>query len=175
MNNLDNNELMNPRIESLGAIDIVGIPKLLTTETRDQIPHLWKRFGKWIGHVPHQVGRRAYGVIRNNDKGRGFYYLAGVEVSSTAAISDDLRLVSLPAQQYVVFTHRHHVSTLFQTMCAIYSQWLPQSKLVLADSACFELYGEDFNPVTGLGLIEIWLPLEAETPADVADDTGLDQ
>lgn len=170
MSSLDNDlEFANPRIESLGAIDIVGIPKLLTTETRDQLPHLWERFVKWIGHVPHQVGRRAYGVIRNNDKGRGFYYLAGVEVSSTAAIPNDLRLVSLPAQRYAVFNHPHHVSSLFQTMCAIYSRWLPHSEIALADSACFELYGENFDTATGLGQIEIWLPIEAASPNDLTN------
>lgn len=151
-----------PRLEALGALDIVGLPKQFTATNRDQIPLLWQRFGKWLGDVPHQVNNRAYGVIRNNDKGKGFYYLAGVQVSSTAAVPDDLRLVSLPAQKYVVFKHHQHVSLLFQTMIAIYSQWLPTTDIVLADSACFELYGEDFDATSGLGLMEIWLPIEGQ-------------
>ncbi len=159
---------LEPRYEQLEALDIVGLPKNFTSETRAQIPQLWERFVKWIGHVPHQVGNETYGVIRNNDKGRGFYYLAGVAVSSPTGIPDDLRLVQLPAARYAVFTHAGPVSELFQTMVAIYSEWVPNASDELADSACFERYGEDFDPTTGLGTIEIWLPLvdAAETDQD---------
>ncbi len=150
---------LQPRFEKAGPLDIVGLPKNFTSETRLQIPALWERFSKWIGHVPHQIGHTTYGVIRNNDKGRGFYYMAGVAVSSTAAVPDDLRLVQLPEQRYAVFTHQGNVSQLFDTMCAIYAQWVPSAGDVLADAPCFERYGEDFDPQTGIGTIEIWLPL----------------
>ncbi len=159
MNQAEQPTSPQPRYERASPLDIVGLPKNFTSETRDQIPALWERFTKWIGHVPHQVSNVAYGVIRNNDKGRGFYYMAGVAVSATTAVPDDLRLVHLPEQNYAVFTHPGHVSNLFQTMCAIYTQWVPGAGDVLADSACFERYGEDFDPRSGLGTIEIWLPL----------------
>lgn len=163
-----------PRLESSGPLAIVGLPKNFTSETRDQIPALWQRFAKWIGHVPNQIGGESYGVIRNNDKGRGFYYMAGVSVSSIGLVPDDLRLVQLPAQEYVVFTHRGPVGQLFQTMCAIYTQWVPLSEVHLADAPCFEKYGADFDPVTGLGLIEIWLPIEPatdETTEEITEET----
>lgn len=155
-----------PRYEHLEALDIVGLPKNFTSETRGQIPALWERFVKWIGQVPHQVGGVTYGVIRNNDKGRGFYYMAGVAVSATTAVPDDLRLVQLPAGDYVVFTHVGPVSKLFETMCAIYTQWAPDHSEELADAACFERYSEDFDPRTGAGTIEVWLPLVDQVPED---------
>lgn len=162
MSQVDPSAIPQPRYEQSGPLDIVGLAKNFTSETRDQIPHLWERFAKWIGHVPHQVNNVAFGVIRNNDKGRGFYYMAGVAVNAPSAVPDDLRLVHLPACRYAVFTHQGPVSQLFQTMCAIYTQWVPSSSDELADAACFERYGEDFDPQTGLGTIEVWLPLVDE-------------
>ncbi len=128
---------------------------------------MWQRFAKWIGDVPHQAGNETYGVIRNNNKGRGFYYLAGVKVSCDAAVPDDLVSVELPASRYAVFTHRGPVSELFNTMCAIYTVWVPTAQIELLDAPCFELYGEDFDPQTGLGRIEVWLPV-AEQDAESA-------
>ena len=148
-----------PRYETCGPLDIVGLPKNYTSETRTQIPLLWERFSKWIGHVPHQIGHMTYGVIRNNDKGRGFYYMAGVQVSATTAVPDDLRLLQLPEQKYAVFTHDGPVTQLFQTMCNIYALWVPSAGDALADAPCFERYSEDFDPRTGQGWIEIWLPV----------------
>lgn len=168
MSQAENAAIPQPRFELHGPLDIVGLPKNFTSETRDQIPKLWERFAKWIGHVPHQIDNSTYGVIRNNDKGRGFYYMAGVAVSATTAVPDDLRWVQLPLQPYAVFTHPGPVSQLFQTMCAIYSQWVPTADVELADAACFERYGEDFDPQTGLGTIEIWLPLVSQSDSPVA-------
>lgn len=150
---------LEPRFERIGPLDIVGLPKNFTSETRAQIPFLWERFVKWIGHVPHQINNVTYGVIRNNDKGRGFYYLAGVAVDATTGIPDDLRLLQLPEQNYAVFTHPGPVSELFDTMCAIYTQWVPAAGDILADAPCFERYSADFDPQTGSGTIEICLPI----------------
>lgn len=170
MSQVEQPSIPQPRYEQCGPLDIVGLPKNFTSETRSQIPALWERFAKWIGHVPHQVGNVAYGVIRNNDKGRGFYYMAGVAVSATTAVPDDLRLVHLPLQDYAVFTHQGPVSQLFQTMCTIYQLWVPQAGDVLADAACFERYGEDFDPRTGLGTIEIWLPILVQPQSEPSLD-----
>jgi AraC family transcriptional regulator len=157
--NVQPTDVLQPSFVHSEPLDIVGLPKNFTGETRDQIPLLWERFAKWIGHVPHQIGNVTFGVIRNNDKGRGFYYLAGVAVNSVAAVPDDLRLVRLPEQDYAVFTHRGHVSQLFETMCAIYTQWAPNAGDILADAPCLERYTEEFDPRTGHGPIEIWLPV----------------
>ena len=153
-----------PRFESLGPLVIVGLEELYTPKTREQIPQLWQRFAQIFGQIPGQVDRRAYGVIRNSDSGDGFRYLAGAQIPATAPLPAELQSVTLEAARYAVFTHRQHVSKLFTTMCAIYRDWLPHSKIDLADQPCFELYGEDFDPASGLGTIEIWLPILAETP-----------
>ena len=42
----------------------------------------------------------------------------------------------------------------------IWSKWLPESGYEAADAPTFERYGEEFDGVTGLGGVEIWLPIK---------------
>jgi len=42
----------------------------------------------------------------------------------------------------------------------IWNKWLPASGLELTDSPFFERYGESFDPRTGSGGFEFWLPLK---------------
>jgi AraC family transcriptional regulator len=59
-----------------------------------------------------------------------------------------------------VFTHDGHISTIRGTWKSIWSQWLPGSGHKLADAPFFERYGEAFDPRTGSGGFEIWIPLK---------------
>jgi AraC family transcriptional regulator len=67
--------------------------------------------------------------------------------------------VRIPAQQYVVFTHRGHISTIRSTWHTIWNTWLPGSGHEVADAPDFERYDAVFDPRTGIGEVEIWLPL----------------
>ena len=42
----------------------------------------------------------------------------------------------------------------------IWKDWLPQSGYEAVDAPEFERYSADFNPDTGTGLLEIWLPVK---------------
>ncbi len=59
-----------------------------------------------------------------------------------------------------MFSHREHVSTIRRTINTIWSKWLPESGEQAADAADFERYGEEFDPWTGTGGLEIWIPIE---------------
>jgi AraC family transcriptional regulator len=59
-----------------------------------------------------------------------------------------------------VVTHEGHVSALPQTIEKIWGQWVPDSALKTAKAPCFERYTEKFDAKTGIGPIEIWVPLE---------------
>lgn len=151
-----------PRFENGKPIMIAGFAERVTSETWDKIDKLWWRFAPHIGSVPGQVGQRvAYGVV--TDAGNGIDYLAGVEVSSASGLPDGFAHVGLPAQRYAVFEHVGHASKLKNTMTAIFDTWLPQSGHAHARSAgapaFFERYGEAFDPRTGTGGIEVWIPI----------------
>jgi len=66
----------------------------------------------------------------------------------------------IPKQRYAVFMHRGHISTISQTMQAIWQNGIVAADLKPADSASFERYDERFNPATGEGDVEVWMALE---------------
>jgi AraC family transcriptional regulator len=66
----------------------------------------------------------------------------------------------VPKREYAVFQHRGHVAGVRSTFVAIWNDWLPKSGRQVAEAPSFERYGPEFNPQTGLGGFEIWIPLE---------------
>ena len=91
----------------------------------------------------------------------GFRYLAGVEVSSPDGLPPGFTTVSLPAQQYAVFTYHGHVSGLREFGKAIWSEWLPGSGHEVVDSpVLMERYDQRFDPSTASGDVEVWLPIK---------------
>jgi len=148
-----------PRFVTSPELLIAGLSARYTVETNQGIPALWQRFGPHIGHVPGQVGATSYGVCCNFDHDGSFEYVAGVEVARFADLPDGFRTIRLPARKYAVFSHRDHISAIRATHYTIWNKWLPESGHEIADAPNFEKYGPDFDPSTGTGLTEIWLPL----------------
>jgi AraC family transcriptional regulator len=92
----------------------------------------------------------------------GFDYLAGVQVSSVEHLPAEFTSLKLEPRPYVVFPHNSHVSALPKTIDTIWSKWAPECGLKIAGKApCFERYTSDYNPGTGMGGMEIWIPLES--------------
>ncbi len=68
----------------------------------------------------------------------------------------------IDARRYAVFVHPGHVSALPKTIDTIWTKWAPDCGLKIAHSApCLERYTSEFNPKTGLGGMEVWVPLES--------------
>jgi AraC family transcriptional regulator len=153
--------LEDPRFENGREMLIAGYRGHYTFETRVNIPAQWERFAPQIGKIPTQVGSTAYGVCWNYQPDRGFDYLSAVEISDLAGLPDDFSHLRLAAQRYAVFTHRKHVSSIVDTLDAIWKKWLPNSGKQAAQAPWFERYDEAFDPRTGMGGFEIWLPITA--------------
>ncbi|WP_390510859.1 GyrI-like domain-containing protein [Schlesneria paludicola] len=149
-----------PRFEEAPELLIAGLNESYTFESRAKIPQQWMRFGPHIGKTPGQVGLNSYGVCWNYKPEYGFDYLTGVEVSKSANISKDWKQLRLNAHRYAIFTHTGHASAIPQTIDKIWKSWLPDAGLQVAESPCFERYTEDFNPQTGRGGTEIWIPIK---------------
>ena len=149
-----------PRFEDAKALLIAGLGERYTCETTAGIPALWQRFGPHIGTVPGQVGNIAYGVCCNGDGTGNFDYICGVEVSDFGRLPAEFARVRIAAQRYAVFSHRGHISTIRRTWNTILSQWLPNSEFKAADAPDFERYDERFDPMTGNGVVEIWVPVK---------------
>jgi AraC family transcriptional regulator len=148
-----------PTFEDGDAMLIAGLQGHFNRDTAGQIPAQWLRFFPHIGHVPGQIGSIAYGVCLLSPD--GFDYLSGVQVANSTGLPADFNVVSIPAQRFAVFAHHGHVSKLGETCDAIERQWLPRSHFHHPANSpdLFERYGEGFDPKTGTGDIEVWVPI----------------
>jgi len=151
-----------PRFEKGHFRLIAGLGGHFTKETAQRIPELWERFAAHIGKVPGQVDEVTYGVCCNPDGKGGFEYIAGVEISRLDDLPEQYRWIEIAPQHYAVFEHQGGLDSLPMTFEYIWTTWLPQSGRQAADAPEFERYSADFNPRTGRGVVEVWLPLNGE-------------
>jgi AraC family transcriptional regulator len=149
------------RLENAPVLLIAGIGQRYTCETSAGVPAQWQRFLPHIGAIPGQLGKMAYGVRCNSDEDGDFDYICGVAVSSFSKLPSEWSRVRVPAQKYAVFSHREHISTIRSTWSTIWNKWLPESGQELVDAPDFERYGEEFDSRTGVGGLEIWIPIKA--------------
>jgi AraC family transcriptional regulator len=124
-----------------------------------EIPRQWQRFARYLGQIPGQVGRITYGVITPAGAG-AIDYLCGVEIAREEGLLPGLSTLRVPAQRYAVFCHPDQAASISETMSAIHSNWLPVSGHRAANGPALERYGERFDPSSGRGDIELWLPIE---------------
>jgi AraC family transcriptional regulator len=154
-------DLEPPRFEDGRPLLIAGLSARYNGETSHAIPAQWQRFAPHYGHVPGQMGEVSYGVCCNSDEAGNFDYICGVEVSDFSDLPPELIRLRIPARRYAVFAHRDHISTIRRTFATIFNKWLPESGYGAADAPEFERYGKEFDPVTGLGGLEVWVPLKS--------------
>jgi AraC family transcriptional regulator len=158
-------QLAAPRFENGKALRIAGLRGHYTSETMKNIPELWQRFAPHIGKIPGQVGQVAYGLCFNALSPDGVDYLAGVEVSDASVLPGEFSVTAIPAQKYAVFPNREHVSKMYETLDAI-DKWFPGSGLEVASGPAeapnfFERYSEEFDRRTGMGGMEVWVPIKS--------------
>ena len=152
-----------PRMEYGKPLLIAGLRRHFAAPS-NAIAEQWTQFAHYLGNIPGQVGGVAYGLCFPQSK--GLDYLSGVEVSSIDSAPPELAWTMIPAQKYAVFSHNEHVSKLLETLDAIQHDWLPSSGHTAAEGASgapcfFERYGEKFDPKTGMGDIEVWVPIKS--------------
>jgi AraC family transcriptional regulator len=151
--------LQAPRFETSKPLLVAGLGERYNHENGAGIPGQWQRFHQSVAHIPGRIGPVAYGVCCNGDDAGNFDYIAGVEVSDFSDLPREFSSVRIPEQKYAVFTHRDHISTIRRTISTIWNHWLPASGLKAADAPNFERYDVSFDPLTGNGGLEIWVPV----------------
>ncbi|HSB11377.1 MAG TPA: GyrI-like domain-containing protein [Blastocatellia bacterium] len=132
------------------------------SESGRSLPAQWEQF-RSIGQIPGRLGANVYGVMcgHNSD---GFEYMCAVEVESFAALPDGFGRMRVQAQDYGVFEHRGHVSTIRTTWERIF-EWLSTSaSYQSANKPDFEVYRETFDSHTGVGGVEIWISIARRQP-----------
>lgn len=160
MNRKPYTDLHEPDIVEHDAILLAGLSKKYAAGNNSAIPSQWQAFAPLIGSIAGQIGSTTYGVIYNMDDEDNHEYMCAVEVKNFDGLPEDMARLRLPKQTYAVFMHDRHVSEIQATCRAIWSDWLPGSGREPADSPFFERYTGSFDPKTGDGGLEVWLPLK---------------
>jgi AraC family transcriptional regulator len=160
MDSTRTDNLPPPRFEIGKAILVAGLGERYNHENGAGIPNQWQRFHQAVANIPHRKGEAAYGVCCNGDDAGNFDYIAGVEVSDFSDLPREFSRVRIPEQRYAVFAHKDHISTIRRSVNTIWNHWLPASGLKVADAPNFERYDENFDPLTGDGGLEIWVPVK---------------
>lgn len=155
-------KLEAPRFETRPHMLLAGLAETYAYGQTQGIPSLWQRFNSHFGHIAGQIGNVAYGVCQHADgEAERFRYMAAAEVTDAEGLPDGFATFRVPAQRYAVFTHRGHVSGITATVGQVFRQWLPASGHAHGDMPdLLERYDDRFDPYTGTGAIEIWIPLK---------------
>ena len=160
--------LAEPKIIQQKPLLLTGLSRAYSCESISTIPGQWQEFVLFIRTIANRKGRATYGVHFNSDGEaleyrNGWDYMCAVEVLSAANIQPELSVLELPEQQYAVFIHPYHVSRIRSAWYSIWNDWLPDSDFELTKAPDFERYAEGFNPETGSGEIEIWIPVKSKS------------
>ena len=154
-------EVKAPQFIAANEICCVGISEHYTFGATEGIPGQWQRFMGMAFNIPNKIPGIPIGVATIVDAEGNFDYLCAVEVNAFAAAPSGLIQLRIPAHRYAVFEHREHVSTLWQTYRAIWDEWLPAHGMTSADAPSIERHKETFDPRTGNGGVDVWIPIEA--------------
>jgi AraC family transcriptional regulator len=162
MKTVDNNgtTLAPPRFVSGVPMLLVGLSERHSFGATQGIPAQWQRFMACYGEISDKAAKIPLGVSTNMDDDGNFEYVCAVEVSRVSELPRGLTQLRVPAQHYAVFQHLDHVSTLAATYSAIWNNWLPAHDHPAADGPSLERHLETFDPQTGLGGVEIWIPVK---------------
>jgi AraC family transcriptional regulator len=151
------------RIVSSGPMLFAGIRKYFRFEDRGGIPALWQAFAPHIGAISTEVPGATYGLCLGPADGgdeAGFDYMPSVQVRSLDDLSEGMSGVRIAGRTWAIFQHREHVSSIGLT-CGAAGDWLAQSGRAPPHGPMqmIERYGPGFEPHTGNGGCEVWLPL----------------
>lgn len=149
-------DIPKPQIKERGAFRVVGLSAQCSFDDIGGIPGLWQDFNRREGEVEGQVPGTSYGVCCDADETGRFRYVAGLEAEGR---TDGMDAVDIPAGRYAVFHHEGHISDLPKTVYTVWNKSLPDLGVELAKAPDFEVYGPRFDPESGRGGVEIWIPI----------------
>ena len=153
-------KLEEPRMVEGTPLIIVGLSEPRSFQNKQTIPGQGQRFMALYNDIPDKANPIPLGACSDVDEDGNFNYVCGVEVTRVSDAPRGLSVLRVPAQTYAVFTHRDHVSMIGATYSAILDRWLPDHGKTAGNGASLERHLETFDPRTGLGGVEIWMPLK---------------
>lgn len=149
-------DVAKPEMRDRKAFRVVGLSVICSFGNTGAIPGLWRSLNTKEDDINGAISGVAYGVCCDADETGRFRYVAGVEATGG---TEGMDFVDIPAGRYAIFTHTAHISGLPKTVYTIWNKSLPDLGLEPAKAPDFELYNKRFDPETGRGTVEIWIPI----------------
>ncbi len=151
-----------PRIVDAPTILLAGLlGRFPQGPSTNGIPALWQRFTPFMQAIPFQKPGMPIGVTRDTDEDCGFEYIAGLEVTKFGEMPAELEQLEITPRSYAVFDHVLHIAKIPETYRAIWDEALLQTGRKAVFAPVIERHKPAFNPRTGEGGVEIWMPLES--------------
>lgn len=150
---------MEPKIVSRPAFSVVGMLYHGKNEN-NEIAQMWGEFNPRFDEVKHMINLEApaYGVCNPPGEDGAFDYIAGFELSSTAAPPEGMLTWDVPDGKYAVFPCT--LKTIGQAYQHAFETWLPGSGYQRVEAPDFELYDENFDPQEEGSVLYIYIPIK---------------
>jgi AraC family transcriptional regulator len=153
--------LKPPRLVRGDEIMAVGLAQRHQFGDARGIPVQWQTFmATMYADIPDKRDSIPISISGGMDDDGNFEYICAAEVTKFGKTPHGLIEVTLPPQRYAVFAHSRHASEIGATYNAIWNDWLPASGERAANAPCIERHLPTFNTQTGMGGVEIWIPVE---------------
>ena len=153
-----------PRLFTGEAMTLVGRrERYALADAHALIPVQWAWFGPRMPEISARQGVDTFGLCESDDV--ALTYFCGVRVPPGPMVPTDLVAIQVPSLLYAGFAHKGPVETLSGTIVAALKDWLPAAGLSVFKAPgvpdLVEHYGPTFDPQTGLGGLDIWVPVGA--------------
>ena len=155
-------DLPPPSVTERSTLLLAGLSERHPFNKPEEVPAHWQRFNPFIGAIPNARDEAAYGVLSEaRFGGEGFQYTAAVEITRLGELPPELKTLRLPAGRFAQFRYRGHVSKMRAMVNTIFNRDLDALGMEPAQFPNFvEYYGPEFDPESGFGQQEIWVPLK---------------
>lgn len=153
--------LNEPKVETLARRSFAGPVQRYTMQTRSGIPAQWVAYNAAGERVPGAGLAAYYGLSFGYDEVTGsFDYLCGQEVGLGTGLPAGFGSVTIEGV-YARFATVGHISTMQAVWEEVYGVWLMKPEYRPRHGASVEYYPPAFDPMTGAGGFEVWVPVEA--------------
>lgn len=125
------------------------------------IPAQWETFMRvLVGEIAHRVPGIPFSISSDLRDDLTFAYMTAVDVTKIEDVREPLTSMRIPARRWAIFHHAGHVSTIPDTYAAIWDYGFHDLGLVVDVAPSVERHCPAFDPRTGEGGVDIWMPVK---------------
>jgi len=160
---------VTPKLETFGPIVLAGIARRHVHSPDPDVMYgrisaQWWDLVAVVHTIPALPPRLGYGVgLTVDHAAKTMDYFCGPVVASPERVPAGLSCLSIPSVRCAVFQHSGHVSRILCTLDVIFATVLASAGLQPAAGgapAFLERYADSFDPETGLGGLELLVPVK---------------